>query len=349
MDDRDPTAETGAITRALSQPLSRRVVLRRGGLVLAASLPTAAWLAACGSSSAPTGQRPTGGAPVDDSPPVPTQPVGFLTDAQLATLRAATDRFIPGPPEDPSPGAVQAGCAEALSLFLGAFLTDPPFIYAGGPFSDRGGAADNDFVEFIELDAYERTAWRLLIEGSQGDPALEFNGPVVGAQAIYLDGLARLDERAGGDFASAPAAQRDQILGDTSDATVQAFVDIAYPDTLEAMYGPPEYGGNAGLVGWTSNDFDGDVHPRGYTDDQVVNADNPGVFDSLLPPSYGGGATDGARRSPSAPMPPAAPLAAAIASDQLAASMASANGSRRALRDALAPWLASGSMGGRHG
>ena len=72
MDDRDPTAETGAITRALSQPLSRRVVLRRGGLVLAASLPTAAWLAACGSSSAPTGQRPTGGAPVDDSPPVPT-------------------------------------------------------------------------------------------------------------------------------------------------------------------------------------------------------------------------------------------------------------------------------------
>ena len=214
---------------------------------------------------------------------------------------------------------------------------------------DRGGAADNDFVEFIELDAYERTAWRLLIEGSQGDPALEFNGPVVGAQAIYLDGLARLDERAGGDFASAPAAQRDQILGDTSDATVQAFVDIAYPDTLEAMYGPPEYGGNAGLVGWTSNDFDGDVHPRGYTDDQVVNADNPGVFDSLLPPSYGGGATDGARRSPSAPMPPAAPLAAAIASDQLAASMASANGSRRALRDALAPWLASGSMGGRHG
>ena len=35
------------------------------------------------------------------------------------------------------------------------------------------------------------------------------------------------------------------------------------------MYGAPEYGGNRDLVGWRSIGFEGDVQPRGYTDDEV--------------------------------------------------------------------------------
>ena len=35
------------------------------------------------------------------------------------------------------------------------------------------------------------------------------------------------------------------------------------------MYGAPEYGGNRDLVGWRYIDFEGDVQPRGYTDEEV--------------------------------------------------------------------------------
>jgi len=35
------------------------------------------------------------------------------------------------------------------------------------------------------------------------------------------------------------------------------------------MYAAPEYGGNRGLAGWQAVGFEGDVQPRGYTDDEV--------------------------------------------------------------------------------
>ncbi|HET8960052.1 hypothetical protein, partial [Nocardioides sp.] len=47
--------------------------------------------------------------------------------------------------------------------------------------------------------------------------------------------------------------------------------DLAVPHTLQFMYGAPEYGGNRDLVGWTTTDFEGDVQPRGYTDEQVTD------------------------------------------------------------------------------
>lgn len=343
--DAPATQETG--------PLTRRVVLKRGGaMMFAAWVPAPLLLSGCGGGGS-DGSPST--AATQDPAPVPTQAVSFLSRTELETLRAATDRFIPGPPEDPSPGAVDAQCAEAISLFLGAFLTDPPFIYAGGPFSDRSGASGNDFLEFVALDDYKETAWRLLIEGSQGRPELEFNGPVVGAQQIYRDGLAQLDARAGGPgaFAAAPALQRDLILADTSDTVVQAFVDIAYPDTLEAMYGPPEYGGNNNLVGWTSNEFDGDVQPRGYTDEQVINADNPGLLDFLLPASYGRGNNPAASARTATSSSPtmeiaavSAALPALISSDTVAAAMSAANGSMAAFRSQLAPLVGTGGGSG---
>lgn len=258
--------------------MRRREVLALGGALLAHAL------GGCGSSTAPASGDSTGA-------PAP----GYLDERQLSTLRAFVDRMIPA---DQDPGALVARCAEAIDRLLGAFRAEPPAIYAGAPFSDRGGHPVNHFREFVALDEYESLAWRLAIEGSQGRAALEFNGPVKGLQAIYAEGLARLDalaaEQGFADFASAPAAARDFILNG-SDPLVAELIEVGFPDTLDAMYGAPEYGGNHGLAGWGFTGFDGDVQPRGYSDEQVVNADNPGPLDFLLPPSFHVPATRGKR------------------------------------------------------
>jgi len=97
----------------------------------------------------------------------------FLSAAELRRLAAVVDRVVPGVPEDSVPGAVAAGCHEAIDALLAAFQTDPPRIYAGGPFSDRGGAEQNDFAQFLPLDRYESKAWGCGSHGSRGRPYLE--------------------------------------------------------------------------------------------------------------------------------------------------------------------------------
>jgi hypothetical protein len=201
----------------------------------------------------------------------------FLGAEEMATLTALCDRLIPGPPEDPTPGAVQAGVPAAIDLLLGAFELDPPLIYAGGPFSNRDGAKRDDFAHFIRLDRQQELAWRIRLEGSRGLREREFAGPVTGLQELYRGGLALLDARAGAAagvaYAQASTTVQDQILANEKDAAVQAFLGAALANTLEAMYGPPEYGGNRKLVGWTSNDWPGDQQPRGSTRAQVTQPD----------------------------------------------------------------------------
>jgi hypothetical protein len=201
----------------------------------------------------------------------------FLTAHELDTLRALTARLLPGPPEDPDPGALEAGAAEAIDLLLGAFTFDPALIHAGGPFSDRAGASHNDFADFVALDVLAELGWRIRIEGSRGLPAREFAGPVRGLQEIYRDGLAHLDARTaalvGMPFATAPIAVQDAVLLDQSDDQVQELVGVALAHTLDAVYGAPEYGGNRDLVGWTPIGWSGDSQPRGYTDAQVSEPD----------------------------------------------------------------------------
>ena len=211
----------------------------------------------------------------------------FLSEGELVTLRALVDRFIPGPPEDPDPGAVEAGCAEAIDALLGAFAVDPPRIYAGAPFSDRAGSTVNRFADFLRLDDYEEMAWRLRIEGSGGHPELEFNGPVPGWQRVYRDGLAALDAAAGGNFAGLPGAARDLVLRDSGDGATAALIDIAWPHTWQLMYGAPEYGGNRDLVSWRYTNYAGDVQPRGWTREQVERPDggvSRGLEDAPIPP-----------------------------------------------------------------
>lgn len=182
----------------------------------------------------------------------------FLTVAELATLTALVDRFVPGQPEDTVPGAVAAGCPEAIDALLGAFATDPPRIFAGGPFSDRGGAARNGFEDFVPLDRYERRAWRRRIVGE--------------LQPTYRAGLSALEASVPGGFSAAPGPARDLALRTTQDAAVTAVADVALTHTLQLLYGVPEYGGNRDLLGWTTTDFDGDVLPRGYTREEIEQA-----------------------------------------------------------------------------
>ena len=101
--------------------------------------------------------------------PAPGQAGRFLTAHELDTLRAVTGRLIPGPPDDPDPGAVEAGCAEAIDLLLGASRFDPPLIHAGGPFSDRAGASHDDLADFVALDPLAELGWRIRLEGSRDE------------------------------------------------------------------------------------------------------------------------------------------------------------------------------------
>ncbi len=246
----------------MSFDLGRRAFVKASGaLGLLALLPE------CGGSSGGSSGSAKGGAG------------RFLDAHELATLRAVTARFVPGPPEDPDPGAIEAGAAEAIDMLLGAFGFAVPPIHAGGPFSDRAGATHDAFADFVPLDAQVELGWRIRIEGSQGLPEREFAGPVLGLQEIYRTGLAKLDERAqaqgGTDFVDAPAATQDQILADSSDEAIATFAGAALANTLEAVYGAPEYGGNRNRVGWTYTSWDGDVEPRGYTDSEV--SDGPGA------------------------------------------------------------------------
>jgi Gluconate 2-dehydrogenase subunit 3 len=203
---------------------------------------------------------------------------GFLSPHALETLRALTARLVPGPPEDRDPGALEALAAEAIDSLLGALTVDPPRIHAGGPFSDRAGAAANDFSHFVPLDALGELGWRIRLEGSRGLAEREFAGPVRGLQEIYTAGLAALDARSGElhgfDFAQATGVQQDEVIAGDDDQIGQ-FVATVLAHTLDAVYGPPEYGGNHGLVGWTTTGWPGDSQPRGFTYGEVAGPDPP--------------------------------------------------------------------------
>jgi hypothetical protein len=181
----------------------------------------------------------------------------WFSDDDYVILRAACAQLLPS--HEDAPGAEEAGVADYIDTFLGAFTFDPPRIWAGGPTSGRMGG-EARFGDFIPLGALDELAWRMRIEGSQGLPEREFNGPVVGLQEQYRLGLAAL----GGDFAEVDETEQQRRL-----QADQEFFDLLYGHCCEGMYGAPEYGGNRGGIGWASIGRDGDVQPRGYSDAEV--------------------------------------------------------------------------------
>jgi hypothetical protein len=181
----------------------------------------------------------------------------WLSDDEYRTLTAACDRLVP--PSEAGPGATAAGAPDYIDGLLGAFNVDPPRIWAGGPTSGRHGG-EASFDRFHRLSALDELAWRMRIEGSCGIPEREFNGPVIGLQQRYREGLAAL----GDDFCTLDPFTQDARLRAAS-----GFCDLVFEHVCEGMYGAPEYGGNRGGSGWRAIGFEGDVQPRGWTDAEV--------------------------------------------------------------------------------
>jgi hypothetical protein len=194
----------------------------------------------------------------------PGQPFRFLSAHEGAVVEAATARLIPGPTDDPlelgHPGAREAGVVRYVDALLSAFDTDPPRIFAGGPFSGRHGGTHDDFADFQPLSALQDRFWR---------------AEVAELQATYRAGVAALDAGAGGDYAAADPLTQDVTL--TADTT--GFRDVLFDHAIEGWLAAPEYGGNAGQVGWVEVRFRGDVCPEGYTPAEVSRSDGLDVID----------------------------------------------------------------------
>jgi hypothetical protein len=187
--------------------------------------------------------------------PVPT----WLTDAEFETLVAACDRIVPA--SSAGPGAVAGGAPQYIDALLGAFTFDPPRIWAGGPTSGRHGGTAG-FAKFHPLSPLDELAWRMRIEGSQGLPEREFNGPVTGLQQRYREGLAAL----GDDYCELSLLEQEEALRSMPD-----FATMLFHHVCEGMYGDPEYGGNPDGVVWQAIGYAGDTQPRGWTDAEVAD------------------------------------------------------------------------------
>lgn len=241
----DVASDQAAHRSASSAPVSRRAIL--GGLSL---LP----LAAAVGVMAPTASAESA--------------YRFLSSHQAAVLDAATRRLVPGPEdcvlERGHPGAHEAHVVRYLDRLLSVFDVTPADVHAGGPWSDRAGGSQDYMATFVPLNRAQTYAWRQR---------------VTDLRAQYTNGIALLDTQARGDFTTAPRVTQDYIL---ALGPVTPFTNLLFTHTIEAMYSVPEYGGNAGLVGWRDIYYPGDSQPRGYTDAEVEQCE----FDPVgIPPN----------------------------------------------------------------
>jgi len=289
--------------------LTRRELLKAGSAAaLASQLPVLAWRRARAESACQPRPR-------------------FFSDPEdYRTLAALVDRLIPE--DTDASGAVSLGAARAkvadyVDYFLGTFLctTATPFLYAGGPFSDRNGSATNDMATPVALTPAQRIAWRVLIQGSAGESGPEVDiirannvaagvgdasGDIEGYQQLFQRLIAAL--RASG-FADLPTPLQDAML---ERPDLIQDVMSAFSVAVEGMYANPEYGGNqppnpgpaTGFqdpsnrpIGWTNACFEGDTQPQGYT-----------TFVPDGPPDASGSAAGHYVENPAFPMSTAGPL-----------------------------------------
>jgi hypothetical protein len=191
-----------------------------------------------------------------------------LSRARYVTLVAAMDALIPG--DEASPGATLAHAAYYLDQLLGAFDVDPPRIYAGGPYSGRHGGEDG-FSQFQKLTRVEELRWRTYLEGSQGIPEREWNGPVTGLIEKYETWLDVLDQSArdseGAAFATLDVGTRSKLVQKAD----PELVSTLYGHAVEGTYGDPVYGGNHDQLGWAAIDYEGDRQPVGYSAEQMAH------------------------------------------------------------------------------
>lgn len=196
-----------------------------------------------------------------------------LSEAESRLLAAFADHVLP---PDEEPGGAGLGVVEYVERLLTAFDSDPPRLFAGGPFSGRvpfpdadgnptSSFPENQFQNFITLSRTQELGWRLRLLGSAGVPGGGPNdavlGPIVGMRDQLRSGLgaalAKLPD------ATSPLSSETvaDLWAGLSDEFSQLLIDL----TVEAAFSVPEYGGNRELLGWRIAHFAGDSQPRGYT------------------------------------------------------------------------------------
>lgn len=181
----------------------------------------------------------------------------FLTAHQGAVVTEATARLVPGPTDDPlelgHPGAREADVVRYIDTLLSAFDDQPPRVFAGGPWSNRHASGPDHMADFLPLEERQLLAWKSRVADLRKR---------VAAAVVELDGAAS------GDFVGASTVVQDQALAASTTAR-----GVLFTLTIEGMYSVPEYGGNAGLVGWKEIKWAGDVQPVGYSAAEVEGDD----------------------------------------------------------------------------
>ena len=188
---------------------------------------------------------------------------GFLSVHEYGVIEEATARLIPGPTDDPKEvghaGAREALVTRYIDTLLGALSLHSPRVFAGGPFSTRGGNSTDDMSHFLGLTPAQHWAWTRRLADWQDQ---------------YRRGVVALDRLASRNFSSASNDDKDAALAQDP----SGFTTLLFGHAIEAMYSVPEYGGNHNLVGWKEIGFPGDVEPRGYSDSQVSNSSGPDPY-----------------------------------------------------------------------
>ena len=162
------------------------------------------------------------------------QPV--LVPERRRTLDAALARMIPADGADDW-SAADLGAGD----YIEGLLSGDGRIYAGGP-------TRASFGDFPALTRAKEMGWAAEIDR---------------LRAVYDDGLAELDRRAGGSFADAPVPIQDLVLT-TLDLEGSPFFDALYEHTMEGVYSHPIYGGNRDYRAWNDLCYQGDVHGVRY-------------------------------------------------------------------------------------
>jgi hypothetical protein len=217
---------------------------------------------------------------------------GFFTQHEFVTLAALCDEIIP---RDHDPSASDLGAPSYIEGLLTAFDSGGvPRIFAGGPFSDRNPFPNyangtpssrkprNSLENFIPLSRLPELDWRAQIFGSVAAGVPKFiddqsGGPLVGLRDLYRAGLAEVDQVstavAGGPFATLASADRTRVFQALDDGVFapdprrggSTFIDVLIQHTLEGCFALPEYGGNAGGLGWRMLGLEGDNQPLGFS------------------------------------------------------------------------------------
>jgi hypothetical protein len=166
------------------------------------------------------------------------------------------------------PDASDLGAVLYIETLLCAFESNPPRIFAGGPFSGRGRGnenLENDFEKFMPLNRQQELAWRLRIYGesatTSGSPNHHILGPQKGLREIFRKGIG---------WASRQIPESGLVSKPQHISAIYGLLDADCREalttlTLESCYSAPEYGGNRNGQGWSCIHFAGDVAPFGHS------------------------------------------------------------------------------------